>query len=145
MLPGIDIVISKILSAEAKKSATELTHKTTSRRRDVIPIPEKGRSGDAIQTELKALKEKDTKYQSLFALVYTGVTDEARFKHLLDAKDLFDRDTTTDHKHDAIVRFAFNLYSHTNALNPTAFPSLVKVHTHISMLAHVCLIFVLMS
>ena len=75
-----------------------------------IPLPQKGKSSQDVLNTLKSFKSDDVKWHDgqLFGLIYEAGPEV-----------------------EALVKEASALFLIENALNPTAFPSLVKMETEV--------------
>ena len=129
-LPGIDIVVQKVLSREVAQTVQQMTGKSggnsqSDSQRQPVPFPAVGAPLAQLCKELEdnAAKETACRNGKLFAYVYDGAVSQSQQVAGVVQAQLAASGAGTDV--DSGVKFAFSKTMHTNALNPTAFPSLL--------------------
>eukprot|EP00048_Salpingoeca_helianthica_P016349 m.231803 g.231803 ORF g.231803 m.231803 type:complete len:566 (-) comp18495_c0_seq1:137-1834(-) len=139
-IPGFNKVLTWVLSREAATSAAQLQKKKEGEVKEAVMVPKKGMDREEVLRMLRESKERDSHDEKgrLFGYVYTQ-NDEA-FEATKQAFRLFHEQYTPFPPH-AVVRGvaddAYAIFQHANALNPQAFPSLLKFETEtIAMFAH---------
>jgi len=71
----------------------------------------------------------------LFALVYTLVDDPSHGSLMSQAFKVFTDPTGVSPEHDHVLAQVYAQFAHGNALNPTAFPSLLRMETEVVSMA----------
>ena len=130
-VPGLNTLITVLIRREASDAAVKLMPsvdydgaKTTISDRPAIP--KKGVPYEELLERMEHLKTKDADADNgrLFAFVYTTDKDK-HMRAVRKAQELFkDKYGLTDAALDGFLQQAYSIFSHENALNPTAFPSL---------------------
>ncbi len=135
-LPGIDVVVQKLLSREVSQTVQQLTGKKEgcSRAyspRQPVPFPAVGTPPAQLLKEIEDNAAKETLCENgrLFALVYDGAVPQSHQVARIMQAQL--EASGAGVEVDAAIKVAFSKSMHTNALNPTAFPSLLLYETEV--------------
>jgi sphinganine-1-phosphate aldolase len=135
-LPGIDLIVRNILSREVSQTVRQLTGKSqgagaAQSKTQPVPFPAVGMPLALLKKEIEENSAKEDLCENgrLFALVYDGAVPQSR-----DVADIMQAQLAAcgaGNEVDGAVKFAFSKSMHTNALNPTAFPSLLLYETEV--------------
>lgn len=130
--PFVNSLIDMIVTNEVRGSLPGLTGSPATSERRVLPIPEYGLAEGEIITILSNLKKSEQKAEDgkAFAYSYTSNTDMGDIsKRVSHAYDLYnDEGRLEDSK---VLWKAWELFMHTNALNPMMYPSLRRMENEI--------------
>jgi sphinganine-1-phosphate aldolase len=139
-LPFVDGLLNRILDGEVQGAVKLLasgdsnTENSSSAAR-LLEIPKHGLAAEQVISLLKQLKEKETAAEDgkAFAYTYTTSTDMASLSNALqNAYSTFSNDTDLGSpEHEKLLNQAWELFMHTNALNPMMYPSLRKFENEI--------------
>lgn len=156
-IPGVDSALAVILAHEAKGAVRLLTannkdnkddkdqnnkNHNQKKKKQILSIPLEGLSVDDIikQLEAKQIGEKQMLAEGrVFAFVYTP-NDEKHSLLLNAAHGLFSAlpphpqggaESSQQQHHEAFLRSVYSQFAHGNALNPTAFPSLLEMENDV--------------
>ncbi len=145
LLPGVNAVLNRVLESEVR-GATKLLSggddkKGAGALKPHIPIPEKGLDAKTLLGILTKLHDSETSAETGRAFAYTYTTSSS-MKELSEVLNksycLFSEKTGGDGRssssslsHDELLEEAWNLFMHSNALNPMMYPSLRKFETEI--------------
>jgi sphinganine-1-phosphate aldolase len=135
-LPVIDGIVQKLLSREVSQTVLQLTGQSNDSSRgpslqQPVPFPAVGMPLAQLRKELEDNAAKETLCENgrLFALVYDGAVPQSHEVASIMQSQLVASGAGTEV--DDAVKFAFSKSMHTNALNPTAFPSLLLYETEV--------------
>jgi sphinganine-1-phosphate aldolase len=135
-LPGIDVIVRGFLSREVSQTIRQITGKNEggsdrTHLTQPVPFPAVGIPPAQLCREIEenAAKEKLCEDGKLFALVYDGAVPQSQ--HVADIMQAQLGASGAGIEVDEAVKLAFRKSMHTNALNPTAFPSLLLYETEV--------------
>jgi sphinganine-1-phosphate aldolase len=140
-LPLINSLIDTILDGEVSGAMKLLAGQGDSdgNAAALLPIPETGVSPSEVIKVLEALKASETAAEEgkAFAYTYTTKHDMAEFaKSLGKAYELFTpKSQSGDADHEFMLTQAWDLFMHSNALNPMMYPSLRRMETEVISMA----------
>ncbi len=143
-LPLVDSLITLVLDGEvsgAMKLLAGQSDSSNGSNKDeiILPIPEQGIPPVEVIRILEALKSTELAAEDgkAFAYTYTTKHDMAEFaKSLGKAYALFSAESGSDQSsHEVMLTQAWDLYMHSNALNPMMYPSLRRMETEIISMA----------
>lgn len=128
----MNTLIDLIVTSEVRNSLPGLTGTPASAERRVLSIPEYGLSEEDILGILTNLKKKEQKAEEgkAFAYSYTSNADMGDIsKRISQAYDLYNSDGGQEDK--KVLWKSWELFMHTNALNPMMYPSLRRMENEI--------------
>ena len=135
-LPGIDVIVQNILSREVAQTVQQMTGKgggsnQADLQRQPFPFPAVGAPLAQLCKELEdnAAKETACRNGKLFAYVYDSAVSQSQQVAGVVQAQLAASGAGSDV--DSAIKFAFSKTMHTNALNPTAFPSLLMYENEV--------------
>jgi sphinganine-1-phosphate aldolase len=138
-LPLVNSLLSAILDGEVADAMKLMIDKGdgsgSDKAPDLIPIPDKGVAPEKVIDILNKLKgtENAAEEGKAFAYTYTTKTDMQDFaKSLGKAYELFSEDSHSNKgDHEAMLKTVWDLFMHSNGLNPMMYPSLRRFETEI--------------
>jgi hypothetical protein len=140
-LPFINSLIDTVLDGEVSGAMKLLAGQGDSEGNAaaLLPIPETGVSPSDVIKVLEALKASETAAEEgkAFAYTYTTKHDMAEFaKSLGKAYELFTpKSQSGNSDHELMLTQAWDLFMHSNALNPMMYPSLRRMETEVVSMA----------
>ncbi len=137
-LPLVNSVIEAVLDSEVKGAMKLLAgsdEESSATVNNLMEIPSKGIPPSTVVAVLQKMKESETTAEAgkAFAYTYTTKTDMAEFATSLGkAYEMF---TNSSHSnstdHEQMLTKGWDMFMHSNALNPMMYPSLRKMETEI--------------
>jgi len=152
-LPGINALLSRVLDSEVKgalsllggdkQAAGGTGSGAVEAVTPLVPIPEKGLSAARVTAILERLRANETTAEEgrAFAYTYTTQGEMALLaKALNSAYAAYTPSSGSGQaEHETLLHKAWELFMHTNALNPMLYPSLRRLETEVvSMTAWMC-------
>lgn len=140
-LPFVNTIINVVLDGEVKGAMKLLAGEDDSdiEEKKLMEIPKKGVAPQKVVDVLKKLKETETTAEDgkAFAYTYTTKADMAEFaKSLGEAYSMFtDSSHSQKDDHESMLTKSWDLFMHSNALNPMMYPSLRRMETEVISMA----------
>jgi sphinganine-1-phosphate aldolase len=138
-LPFVDSLLNKILDGEVNGAVKLLANAGSADSQQLaqqIEIPKQGLSAEQVIQLLKELKDSETAAEDgkAFAYTYTTSTDMSALSEALrTAYATFSEKSELDdsQQHKELLDKVWELFMHTNALNPMMYPSLRKFENEV--------------
>ena len=128
----MNTLIDLVITREVKSSLPGITGSASSDGKRLLPIPEYALTEDEVLEVLSALKAKEQKAEDgkAFAYSYTSNKDMADMsRRVSHAYEMYSKEDNSEETR--VLWKSWELFMHTNALNPTMYPSLRRMENEI--------------